>query len=157
MIFYVDLMKPTLCCYHYHTALIRQNSSWLFISGCQWLLCSLLPSNNCILPLLKNIMYDLNDRAQNPSRWMDLGGTVGWHLLALSHLPRYQAGVEQNLSQKPWRGCSVENRRWNPTAKRQLAGECCYEGGSTLVTIEFREARQSRLDFNLSYLKKFIE
>lgn len=83
-----------------------------------------------LYPYTKPSTCGLNDRALNLSLWMDQEGTVGWHLLALSHLPRYQAGVEQNLSQKPWRGCSVENKRWNPTAKRQLAGKCCYEGES---------------------------
>lgn len=66
----------------------------------------------------------LNHRALNPSRWTVQVGTAGWHLLAWRHLQRYQTGAEQNLSQKPWRGCCTENRRWSRTAKRQLPGLC---------------------------------
>lgn len=91
-------------------------------------------------------MSGLNHRALSQNLWTDQVGTVGWHLLALSRLPRYQAGVEQSLSQKPWRGCSVENRRWSPTAKKQLAGECCHEGESVkCIIIDLGGARNWRL------------
>jgi len=112
-----------------HTVPSKQASSWLFMYGCEWLLCcSLLPSSLVFFHLLIHVL-GLNRRAQSLSRWTDQEGTAGWHRLALSLLPRYRAGVEQSPSQIPWRGCSVENRRWSPTAKRQLPGEC-WCGGS---------------------------
>lgn len=91
----------------------------------------------CFSYLLTTIhISGLIRRAQSLSRWTDQAGTAGWHPLALSRLPHYQAGVEQSLSQTPWRGCSVESRRWSPTAKRQLPGECCY-GGSWSSALKY--------------------
>ena len=131
---YGDLLNA---CYAFtwgnHTVFWKQMSSRLLMYGCEWLLCcSPLPFSFAFFPTSSPpFMSGLNHRAPSLSRLMDQEGTVGWHLLALSRLPRYQAGAEQSLSQKPWRACSVENRRWSPTAKRQLAGECCYGGSQS--------------------------
>lgn len=72
-------------------------------------------------------------RDRSLTRRTDQAGTAGWRPLASSLRPRYRAGVEQSRSRTPWRGCSVENRRWSPTAKRQLPGECCYEDNEDMI------------------------
>lgn len=129
--YYVDLLNQRCAVMSgNHTVPSKQASSWLYMSGCEWLLCcSLRPSGHMsfYLPTTIHVLV-WTCRAQSLSRWTDQVGTAGWHHLALILLPRYQAGLEQILSRKTWRGCSIENRRWSLTAKRQLPGECCYGG-----------------------------
>lgn len=136
--------EPTVCSYQRWSYsviklhIIMAFHVWLWMAALpltasiQWT-CTLLPYHSCA---------GLNPRARSLSRWMDQVETAGWHHLALSRLPRYQAGVEPSLSQRPWRGCSVENRRWSLTAKRQLAGELLWVGH-----MHYRSMKESKCVF----------